>query len=572
MRRGGGAGPLCRPRSTPRPPSCAPNPQSPRGTPTPCPTPCCTSQIAAARDAVKAQKSAASAARTAAKLSAAGGASGASGGGPRVPGGRAARLRAARLLRKAEQLLEEMGAEMATTWNGFLGVMDILEDMGAIGTVSPGDTGDAGGGEEGEGGGGAAAGGGRVEIQPLGLLARSLQVRGTARAGGGAPGALARRRRPAERCDATHTATMQNLVTPCRPSLLPLCPPVAPLRHFSPLTAPPLAPLLSQGENQLWMAVALSHPSVMNLTGPQLAGYISALVCSEVIRRPMSVWTPYQVGSGQVEWKALLSCARSQPGLHPSQSLGLGPNPCTPLCPLYCPPLLPHQVSPEVLAAIEDLEPAREALFEAQTAAGMVRWNESLLIDLRFAGKRHSAADLGAGYAIGGSPSTCMTPDSMLAQLQCCAALCPPLHSLRPCPAPHSARTLQASSRRGRAALSGGPSWRTWTWTTATWRACWHAQWTCCARRCLWSTYCPTSSAPRATRCAAWTGSQSATSRCERAAHMRLAGAWLCVQDLCHCRAASFPGQAALACVLCYPVRRCNTRRPIASFQPRAKP
>ena len=39
-----------------------------------------------------------------------------------------------------------------------------------------------------------------------------------------------------------------------------------------------------------------------------------------------------------------------------------------------------------MLAAIEELEPAREALFEAQTAAGMTRWNESLLIDLRFAG------------------------------------------------------------------------------------------------------------------------------------------------------------------------------------------
>jgi hypothetical protein len=44
-------------------------------------------------------------------------------------------------------------------------------------------------------------------------------------------------------------------------------------------------------------------------------------------------------------------------------------------------------VSPEVLTAIEELEPAREALFEAQTAAGMIRWNESLLVDLRFAGE-----------------------------------------------------------------------------------------------------------------------------------------------------------------------------------------
>ena len=49
-------------------------------------------------------------------------------------------------------------------------------------------------------------------------------------------------------------------------------------------------------------------------------------------------------------------------------------------------PLRWPQVSPEVFAAVEDLEDVREALFEAQTAAGMTRWNESLLVDLRFAG------------------------------------------------------------------------------------------------------------------------------------------------------------------------------------------
>jgi hypothetical protein len=51
------------------------------------------------------------------------------------------------------------------------------------------------------------------------------------------------------------------------------------------------------------------------------------------------------------------------------------------------PPPPPKKVSSEVLAAIDELEPAREALFDAQTAAGMMRWNESLLIDLRFAGE-----------------------------------------------------------------------------------------------------------------------------------------------------------------------------------------
>ena len=68
-----------------------------------------------------------------------------------------------------------------------------------------------------------------------------------------------------------------------------------------------------------------------------------------------------------------------------------GASVCVPPAHVYTPTCVhpraqSKQVSPEVLAAIEELEPAREALFEAQTAAGMTRWNESLLIDLRFAG------------------------------------------------------------------------------------------------------------------------------------------------------------------------------------------
>jgi hypothetical protein len=50
-----------------------------------------------------------------------------------------------------------------------------------------------------------------------------------------------------------------------------------------------------QGQNELWLALALSHPAAADLTGPQLAAYVGALVCAEVIRRPMSVWSPYQV-------------------------------------------------------------------------------------------------------------------------------------------------------------------------------------------------------------------------------------------------------------------------------------
>lgn len=58
-----------------------------------------------------------------------------------------------------------------------------------------------------------------------------------------------------------------------------------------------------------------------------------------------------------------------------------------------CPPPLPPprpapQVSDAVVRVIEELEPTRQAIFEAQTAFGQTRWNEHLAVDLRLAGER----------------------------------------------------------------------------------------------------------------------------------------------------------------------------------------
>lgn len=50
-----------------------------------------------------------------------------------------------------------------------------------------------------------------------------------------------------------------------------------------------------RGQNELWMAIALTSPVVAELTGPQLAAFIGALLCSEVIKRPAAIWTQYQV-------------------------------------------------------------------------------------------------------------------------------------------------------------------------------------------------------------------------------------------------------------------------------------
>lgn len=52
--------------------------------------------------------------------------------------------------------------------------------------------------------------------------------------------------------------------------------------------------------------------------------------------------------------------------------------------------LLLPQVSDAVVRVIEELEPTRQAIFEAQTAFGQARWNEHLAVDLRLAGEDHA--------------------------------------------------------------------------------------------------------------------------------------------------------------------------------------
>ena len=51
-----------------------------------------------------------------------------------------------------------------------------------------------------------------------------------------------------------------------------------------------------------------------------------------------------------------------------------------------------YPVSPAVEAAVEALEEQRQLLLELQTDAGLVKWNDALLVDLRFAGERLDCA------------------------------------------------------------------------------------------------------------------------------------------------------------------------------------
>ncbi|GLC66436.1 hypothetical protein PLESTF_000427200 [Pleodorina starrii] len=92
-----------------------------------------------------------------------------------------------------------------------------------------------------------------------------------------------------------------------------------------------------QGGNELWLAMALSHPALHRLSGPSLGALLGALLSPEVLSKPVAVLAAYPV-------------------------------------------------SPQVEAAVEALEPARQLLLELQSDAGLTRWNDALLVDLRFAG------------------------------------------------------------------------------------------------------------------------------------------------------------------------------------------
>ncbi|GFR39875.1 hypothetical protein Agub_g377 [Astrephomene gubernaculifera] len=92
-----------------------------------------------------------------------------------------------------------------------------------------------------------------------------------------------------------------------------------------------------QGGNELWLALALSHPALERLSGPALGALLGALLSPEVINKPTNLWAAYPV-------------------------------------------------SPEVEEAVAALEPRRQLLLELQTDAGLTRWNDALLVDLRLAG------------------------------------------------------------------------------------------------------------------------------------------------------------------------------------------
>jgi hypothetical protein len=48
-----------------------------------------------------------------------------------------------------------------------------------------------------------------------------------------------------------------------------------------------------QGQNELWLALAFTHPALMELSGAELASLLGALISADVVRRPTGLWTAY---------------------------------------------------------------------------------------------------------------------------------------------------------------------------------------------------------------------------------------------------------------------------------------
>lgn len=124
--------------------------------------------------------------------------------------------------------------------------------------------------------------------------------------------------------------------------------------------------LYPQGQNELWLALVLSNPAVLHLTGPELAGLLGAILSAEVLRKTTGIWTAYsaspRVGNGRVYKTAQATSSSSMSRCWSWYALV------------------------QVVEAVDALEGQRQLLSELQADAGLGAWNDALLLDLRLAG------------------------------------------------------------------------------------------------------------------------------------------------------------------------------------------
>ena len=78
-----------------------------------------------------------------------------------------------------------------------------------------------------------------------------------------------------------------------RPYPLPPLLPAACKLGSKVLSSPTPSPCSLQAENELWLALALTHPAVSELNGAQLAAFLGALLSAELVKRPITMWETY---------------------------------------------------------------------------------------------------------------------------------------------------------------------------------------------------------------------------------------------------------------------------------------
>jgi len=271
-------------------------------------------------------------------------------------GGNGEAMAAARkLLRRAERLRGDLQIATQGTWRAFTDVMAVLLEVGAMEwvdvPVSP------------------AAVAASTAVAPAGSASAFVAAAASAAAaaaspdGAPPPGGI--------------TSLAARAVDPSRPP----APGFARRLRVLPLG---LAARALQGQNELWLATALVHPSAAELAPAELASLVGALLCAETVKlrtSPTLGQGNYGGGGAAGQWG---QDAAGDGGfglpLGGDQFRGQAPPPAAPAEPAAYGPSEP------VVRVIEALEPARQRLFDLQAGCGLLKWNEPLAVDFRLAG------------------------------------------------------------------------------------------------------------------------------------------------------------------------------------------
>jgi hypothetical protein len=277
-------------------------------------------------------------------------------GGGGLAGGDA--LAAARkLLRRAERLRGDLQIASQGTWRAFTDVMAVLLEVGAMEWVD-------------------------VPVSPAAVAALAAVVG----AGASSSSSFSSSSRSATAIPAGGvTSLAARAADPSRPP----APGFARRLRVLPLG---LAARALQGQNELWLATALTHPSAADLAPAELASLVGALLCAETVKLRTAP-PPVQDNNGGNNsgmfgggLGGLLNgdggAADAADSSFPSRPDGGSPS----SSPTTSPAVVPFGPSEPVVRVLELLEPSRQRLYDLQAGCGLPKWNDPLSVDLRLAG------------------------------------------------------------------------------------------------------------------------------------------------------------------------------------------